>query len=272
MHPGEAPATAPRRALRAAGRGGLRGAVPSRAAERTPDEGGHQRSSEGGAVPSRAAERTPDEGGNQRSSEGGAVPSRAAERTPDEGGNQRSSEGGAVPSRAAERTPDEGGNQHAIRRCSRADSYRDTTMRGVIRGHQTPSGAIRGTRLPRHDDEGDPLACLGLVVRVDLLTVARDLSARGSALLRLVRAQAHLMRGAISMQSLYPTCTCPGAPDEGGNQHAITLSDLHLPRSTYAHWRKWLAISGGNQRSPSVAISGGNQRWQSFAISRGHPW
>jgi len=131
---------------------------------------------------------------------------------------------GAVPSRAAERTPDEGGNQHAIRRCSRADSYRDTTMRGVIRGHQTPSGAIRGTRLPRHDDEGDPLACLGLVVRVDLLTVARDLSARGSALLRLVRAQAHLMRGAISMQSLYPTCTCPGAPHSQRRDRADSLA------------------------------------------------
>ena len=46
--------------------------------------------------------------------------------------------------------------------------------------------------LPRHDDKGDPLAGLCLVVRVDLLTVASDLGARGSALLRLVRAQAHL--------------------------------------------------------------------------------
>jgi hypothetical protein len=64
------------------------------------------------------------------------------------------SEGGAVPSRAAERTPDEGGNQHAISRCSRADSYRDTTMRGVIRGHQRPSEVIR-----RHQAPSAALAC-----------------------------------------------------------------------------------------------------------------
>jgi hypothetical protein len=78
------------------------------------------------------------------------------------------------------------------------------------------------------------------------------------------------------MQSLSPTCTCPGAPDEGGNQHAIALSDLHVPRSTFANWRKWLAISArhrwqsalisGNQRSPSVAISGGNHSQSAVAI------
>ena len=70
----------------------------------------------------------------------------------------------------------------------------------------------------------------------------------------------HLMREAISMQSLYPT-NGGLAPDEGGNQHAITLSDQW--RSHTCSQKVLMPDEGGNQHAISLS-----DQWRSRTCSQ----